>query len=207
MAQELGNWFLGLVVPEAAGLHQLTASVPAGVRRFQPADLHLTVAFLGPCGEAQARQAWDAIAPLRHGPIAVRPSGWRALGRPGRPSAYALTLGEGATQTAALIETWGSAALRAAGRQGDRRPALPHITLARPSRAGGDAAREAMEHWLASAPVPDGSVRLDELGLYRWADQRDRQLFTIALRRRLDHGVRAAWVSHWVPGPPGCWRG
>lgn len=42
-----GNWFVALVVPEQAGLDGVLPSLPPGLRRFQPADRHLTVAFLG----------------------------------------------------------------------------------------------------------------------------------------------------------------
>ena len=101
---EQGNWFVALVVPEQAGLHRLTADLPAGLRRFQPGDLHLTLAFLGACGAERAQLAWRAIADQPQWAITAEAGSWRAMGRPERPSAYALTLGQGAQLAAGLIE-------------------------------------------------------------------------------------------------------
>ena len=189
---EMGNWFVGLVVPEQAGLHRATADLPAGLRRFQPSDLHLTVAFLGACGAERARRAWQAIADQRHPAITVRPGRWRAMGRAERPSAYALTLGQGAQLTAGLMERWRPPLLEAAGLPVEHRHALPHITLARPQRrlepAQAAALQTAMATWMRAASVPDTSFALRELALYCWARDRSGQLFAIDQRRRLDLG-------------------
>ncbi len=77
-----GNWFVALVVPEQAGLDGVLPSLPPGLRRFQPGDRHLSVAFLGACGAERALDAWQAIAACSHPPIAVRHASWRAMGRP-----------------------------------------------------------------------------------------------------------------------------
>jgi 2'-5' RNA ligase len=183
-----GNWFLALVVPEQAALLAATAGLPPGLRRFQPADLHLTLAFLGACGEDRALRAWQAIAPIGHPPIRACAGAWRAMGPPRRPSAYALTLGRGRRLTARLIESCRAAALAGAELPCDDRPPLPHITLARPRlrAVGATDSREAMAAWLRHAPVPGQPFTLEEIGLYRWAEDRGQRLFSIALRRPLD---------------------
>lgn len=179
-----GNWFLALVVPQELRLERAAAGLPPGPLRLAGADLHCTLAFLGSCGEERALLAWQALAQLRHPPISVRPAGWRAMGPPQRPSAWALTLGQGSQLTAGLIERWRPQALAAAGLPADHRHALPHITLARAGRAAG--AREAMTDWIRAAPVPAEPFALREIGLYGWAGDRSTALFRIIRRRPLD---------------------
>lgn len=193
-----GNWFVALVVPEAVLLEQTAATLPDGPRRLVGADLHCTLAFLGPCGEQRALLAWQALARLSHPPITVRPAGWRAMGPPQRPSAYALTLGQGSQLTARLIERWRPLALAAAGLPPEHRHALPHITLARAGRTADTS--QAMVEWLREAPVPPEPFALSEIGLYGWASDRDEQLFRIIRRRPLDqpasndaHAGARAW--------------
>ena len=54
------NWFVGLPVGGAwAGT--AVPPPPPEVRTFHPDDLHLTVAFLGPCGEERALRGWSAL--------------------------------------------------------------------------------------------------------------------------------------------------
>ena len=208
------NWFLALVVPEQAGLSRLLADLPDSVRPFAAADLHITVAFLGPCGQERALRAWQAIAPLRHPAIAVVSGGWRAMGPPDNPSAYALTVepdpdqnqrkddnqlrDRGRNLTAALIERWRQPALKAAGLPPERRAALPHITLARPRRRGLEQERAGIEAWLQQAsgtqasspqaPRPQHHLILREIALYTWDDDRQHQLFRLETRRPLDQG-------------------
>ncbi len=183
---ERPNWFLALPLPLDAGWEHCGSALPPGLRRFDPADLHLTLAFLGPCGEPAALSAWRALAPLRHPAVTVTAGAWLAMGPPRRPSAYALGLAAGRDAVAELIERWGPLALAAAGRPGARRPALPHVSLARPPRRGGEAQRQAMAAWLPGAPSPAGAVRLEHLALYTWSADRRRRLFRIAAQRRLD---------------------
>lgn len=203
------NWFLALVVPEEPALTQLLVDLPDGVRPFAAADLHITVAFLGPCGQERALLAWQAIAPLRHPAIAVVSGGWRAMGPAGNPSAYALTLGpdaalnpsqdpdqvrdRGGQLTAGLIERWRQPALEAAGLPPERRAALPHITLARPRWRGVGQHRAGLEAWWQQAagpraPRPQHGLILREIAIYTWAADRQIQLFRIVIRRPLDQG-------------------
>ncbi|MFZ0406670.1 MAG: hypothetical protein WAM11_00970 [Cyanobium sp.] len=188
------NWFVALVVPQQAGLTRFLVDLPASVRAFDAADLHLTVAFLGPCDQERALLAWRAIAPLRHPALTVVTAGWRLLGPPANPSAYALTLepdpqqpqpGPGSRLSAELIEQWRQPALAAAGLPPERRAALPHITLARPGLRGVGQDRAALEAWLLNAPPPRQSLVLREIALYTWADVRQRQLFRIQAQRPL----------------------
>lgn len=188
------NWFVAAVLPPPAGVEWLAAatSAPAALRRFTPEDLHFTVAFLGPCGEARARAAWAALDALQHPPITIRAGGWRALGPPHRPSAYGLTLSEGHAELAALLQHWGARALAAAGCPAERRALLPHCTLLRPRRREAAPWREPMAQWLTTAPLPPAPVLLQGLGLYTWAADRSQRLFERVSERPL---ASPAWET------------
>lgn len=179
------NWFLALPLPAGADWHGSAATAPLGLRRFAPEDLHLTVAFLGPCGEAAALRAWHAVASLRHPPIRISAAGWRALGPPRQPSAYGVTLGEGHHLLVALLASWGEPALRAAGLPPASRPPLPHVTLLRPRRREAPHWQEPMQAWMATAPLPPASVRLEQLALWTWNQDRSQRLFAPFRRRAL----------------------
>ncbi len=93
------NWFLGLVVPPQRSWEALTADLPAGMRRFAPEDRHLTVAFLGPCGEERPQRPggpWRRCATRRSRRQQTPGVPW---GPADRPSAYGLTLAEGRDAT------------------------------------------------------------------------------------------------------------
>jgi len=181
------NWFLALPLPAEVAPAWLAAAAtaPPPLRRFHPDDLHLTLAFLGPCEEAAALAAWRGLDGLSHPPIAIRAGGWRALGSPKAPSAYGLTLAEGHAELGDLLREWGALALAAAGCPPERRPALPHLTLLRPPRRQAEAWRESMAAWMATAPLPQPPALLSRLALYTWAADRRQRLFRMVRSRAL----------------------
>lgn len=186
---QAANWFLALVLPEPAGWIDAAAAVPSGVRRFHPADLHITVAFLGACGEELGLAAWQAVETMRHPPIWVSAGPWLALGHPSRPSAFGLGLDQGHQAVANLMASWGAAALAAAERPPERRAPLPHVTLARPTRRGGEDARRAMQQWISTAALPPTPALLEHLALFTWAEDRQERLFRVVAQRQLDAEV------------------
>jgi len=181
------NWFLALPLPAEAAPVWLAAAAaaPPQLRRFHPDDLHLTLAFLGPCEAEAALAAWGCLDGLGHPPIAVRAAGWRALGSPEAPSAYGLTLAEGHAELCGLLRGWGALALAAAGAPPERRPPLPHLTLLRPPRRQAADLRAPMAAWMATAPLPQPPVLLRHLALYTWAEDRCERLFRIVRNRTL----------------------
>jgi 2'-5' RNA ligase len=187
------NWFIAFVVPPEAGWHHAGDAMPPGLRRFDPADLHLTLAFLGACPKSLAWCAWEACAPLHQAPITVTAGSWRAMGPAARPTAYALTLQQGREPIARLIEVFGirlremdaGPAAAAGSRAG---PPLPHITMARPRRREAAQARVAMEAWMGGAPIPRDPLSLHTLALYTWTHDRSLRLFRLVAQRDLGPG-------------------
>lgn len=192
------NWFLACPLPAAAGWQAAAAAAPAGLRRYVASDLHLTVAFLGPCDPEQALRAWSRLAGRRVAPIAIKAAAWQALGPPGRPSAYGFTLADGREATAALLSDWGAAALEAAGLASASRRTLPHVTLLRPRRREAEALQAPMRAWMAAAQLPPETALLSELALYTWAEARTQRLFRIQQRRPLAGGGGG---TDWERGP------
>jgi 2'-5' RNA ligase len=170
-------------LPTAAGWVIGADSLAVPLRPLAPEDLHVTLAFLGPCGEERALQAWQAAAALRHPPIGITAGSWRGFGPRRSPSAFGLTLAEGHPQLVELIRGWRHPILRAAGRPPDGREPLPHITLARPPRRSGPAQRARILRLLQDQPLPSGRVDLATLALFTWAaDRRARQFRVVASR-------------------------
>ena len=136
----------------AALARQLAASVDA---RFMPrANYHLTLAFLGDIGEAQARDALDALHDT-HAAWATRtadpqllltPEGLGSFGRP-----HDATLWLGFERTPELMSCADElrAALDTRGLPYDRKAFLPHLTLARRARLTRGALSE------LAFPMPD----------------------------------------------------
>lgn len=129
--------FVALELPEAfadevAALSRRLAVACEG-RFVRPGSHHLTLAFLGEVGEADARRAMDALdaACVGIGPLELAPEGLGTFGR-GRD----VTLWLGIEKDPALEALAGRlrGELAARGLCLDERPFLPHVTLARRAR-------------------------------------------------------------------------
>jgi RNA 2',3'-cyclic 3'-phosphodiesterase len=173
------NWFLGLPVEPDGRLLERLGDPPPRVRVFAPEDLHVTVAFLGPCGEDAARAAWE----LARG--AEAPAGTATLDRvvplgpPRRPSALSALLADGHRAMRDYLAEHRNAWLDVAGARPDPREPLPHCTLARPQRRATAAERQRAVAWGQSLSVGGLPVRLRPLALYTWAEDRRHRLFRI----------------------------
>lgn len=129
--------FIALELPhtfadETAGLARQLSSVVKG--RFSPREnYHLTLAFLGEIGEAQARDAVAALdaACAEVGPVELRPEG---LGHFGRPSDATLWLGIAPSSELVGLCERVRGELTSAAISFDDKPFRPHITLARRAR-------------------------------------------------------------------------
>lgn len=142
----------GAFADEVAGLARGLEAVCAG--RFVSAESHhLTLAFLGEVGEAEARSAMEALdaACADAAPVPLRAAG---LGTFGRPRDATLWLGVERDPWLMALATRVREELFARGLSYDERDFLPHVTLARrvrlPRGALGDLA----------FPLPDEATRV-----------------------------------------------
>lgn len=181
------SWFLGLPV-DGGFMAARVPEVPRGFRRFHPEDLHLTVAFLGACGEEAARRA---LVVLERALAVPRPAIDASLGEVvpmGNPRAYSALsalLVDGRHETEQLIGALRDPLADAAGALRETRAPKPHLTLARPSRGASDAEREAGLVWARAVDLRGVTARLDRIALYTWSADRQDRLFEIVTERPL----------------------
>jgi len=171
-----GSWFIALPVPTDSWWSRVCAP-PASARLFAPADVHLTVAFLGPVDEKAAEAAFELAPQWPTGTLAATLTGVVAMGNPRRPSAFSVMVGEGAEEIARAIASVRDDMCGRAGARCDDRPPLPHVTIARPNRSAGRAEREAMLAWAQALDLGTPRVRLTSLALYTRAEDRSVRLF------------------------------
>lgn len=192
--QQRANWFIGFPILETDWLPSLTQDLPSGLRAFSAADLHVTLAFLGPVSEAKARAAWRRLLQSPPPAMTVRFGPVEAFGNPRQPTAFSLTFGEGQDALKEVLTQLTNVLRVEAGLPPENRAPRPHVTLARPtarSRARRDA-RETTLHveWMRAVAPPTAPVVLREVALYTWAEDRRAQLF---IRRETLTLVSGVW--------------
>ena len=170
------NWFIGLPVPPDGWHDELIASAPDGLRLFAPEDLHVTVAFLGGCGEERASAAWAEATRVEPRTIEARLGRLAAFGNPRRPSALAVKVEEAEAFLRPLLGVRGDAMRQAAGLQPEGREPRAHVTVARVPRRADRGLRDEAKAWIEEREPVDQPVSLERLALYTWAaDRRQRQ--------------------------------
>lgn len=172
-----GNWFIGLrarvlpAVPPA--LHEALAAAPPAVRVFDPADWHLTLSFLGRCGEDEAQRVWQQACALDFPGFAIELGEVVPMGPARRYSALSALVDAGREP----LESWMEEA-RAIGPV-DPRPVKAHLTLARPQRNATEAQRAEALAWGRALPTQGWALLVDQLALFGWAQDRAQRLFAI----------------------------
>lgn len=174
------NWFIGAPVDPGAWYEALPAP-PGGAWKFHRADLHVTVAFLGGCTEAEAHAAWAAVDDWHGSELVAALGPVQPFGR----SALSATLADGHAAVAALIEALRDPARAAAGLGPEARPPTPHLTIARTHRRAGKHERQAARAWAAGLPMDGTLISLSELALYTWSEDRQTRQFRAVARRPL----------------------
>ncbi len=185
------NWFVGLPVDDA-WVPRAIDGIPAGLRTFDGEDLHVTVAFLGDVDADAAYRGWRTVIEHDDGaPRDLGPAFDLTLGRvlpfgpPSKPSALSVVPAEGDEACLGFIAAHRDRALRAAGSPPDRHAIHPHATIARIPRKATDEARAEALAWAESVPPLGVTVRVSEVALYTWTDERRKQLYRIVERRGL----------------------
>jgi 2'-5' RNA ligase len=158
------------------------APFPGGLRAFHPGDLHLTLAFLGACGEERARRALARCDEWSLGPVEVTLGALVPMGPPRRWSALSLLLEAGRERVEAELGRVREGWLEAAGARPERRPPLAHVTVARPRRSATEAERAAALAWARGLDVGAPRLTLGRPALYTWAEDRRERLFRIVER-------------------------
>jgi 2'-5' RNA ligase len=171
------NWFIALPIP-ADAWHE-TLNPPEGVRLFGAGDLHITVAFLGPASEVQACAAFEHAPTFPLPALEVSLANVVALGGARRPSAFAALLGEGRERVERAISEVRERMWLTAGARVDTRPALAHVTFARPERRASQDTAKAARRWALGLELGAPRCRIDRIALYTWSAERRAQLFQI----------------------------
>lgn len=175
------NWFIAL--PVVADWLVLPPPPPA-TRVFAPEDRHFTIAFLGAVTEAQARAAWEALV-WPDPPATVTLGAVVPMGPKRRYSALSALLEEGRDPIERAIAAARGACCTAAGVAVDPRPAVAHLTVARPQRKATDDERAMALAWASSIALPRTPLRLASAALYTWSADREQALFRIVERAAL----------------------
>ncbi len=179
------NWFVGLPVLANHWFEQMVQGAPEGLTRFNGSDLHLTVAFLGACGEEAALRAWRAAPDWPTGALEVSLGAVVPMGNPQRWSALSVLLEDGREEVEAAIGQCRHLFWEAAGAHLDRRPPKAHVTLARPLHDASAEQRQAALTWAAALDLSRVRVELTSLALYTWSNDRRARQFRILERRAL----------------------
>lgn len=182
------NWFFAFPIPGAFAA-QLPPP-PTGFRSFHPEDLHLTLSFLGGCGQAAAERALAALdAATQDQPaqsLAVSLSRVVPMGPKREYSALSALLERGREPCRQLILGLRDVVSVAATGRREARAPVPHVTLARPPRRASADARRAGLLWAAGLDLGGVSAELNRVALYTWAEGgRQQRLFRIFAERPL----------------------
>lgn len=163
---------------------------PAFFRLFHPEDVHLTLSFLGGCGEAAAERALAALdgALARQPPASIDVSlGSVVPMGPARAySALSALLERGQEPTSQLVTSLRDVVSEAALGRREARAPKPHVTIARPRSNATEAARESGLAWAAQLGALGVATTLQRIALYTWSEgNRRERLFRVVAERPL----------------------
>jgi RNA 2',3'-cyclic 3'-phosphodiesterase len=170
--------FVALELPDSVR-QSLTALDPGlrGVRWLNPAQMHLTLSFLGPVGPAEEEKLCEGLSAIRWSAFFLPIAGAGVFPGRGRPRIVWIGVGSGHPHLFQLHKRVQEAAL-AAALEPDLRPWHPHITLARCRDVSPQTLRPFLKAnadreiglihvesfaLFSSRPGPDGSVYTREL--------------------------------------------
>lgn len=174
----MANWFVGLPVPPGDWFSQVRFEPPS-VRLFHPQDLHITVAFLGACGEERARAAFRTGRQWPIQGFTVALGRVQPFGNPKRLSALSASLAEPNERLEEAILEVRDGMTHAAQAKREHRHPRPHVTVARVHRKATPAEQQRALAWMDALHVGTPTVELGPLSLYTWAANRRHRQFQI----------------------------
>ena len=181
------NWFFAF--PIGGAFVSELPPLPPRFRRFHPDDVHLTLTFLGGCGEQAAERALRALDELivssQQRPIEVSLGEVTRMGHGRAYSALSALLAGGREETERYIAATRDALTEAALGRREKRAPKAHVTLARPLRNATEAHRQAGLAWAAALDLRSVHTTLDRIALYTWPEDRRERLFRIVAERRI----------------------
>jgi 2'-5' RNA ligase len=181
------NWFFAFPLEGSFVLD--LPQVPSGFRRFHPDDVHLTLAFLGGCGEDGARRALLALDErLRTAPLPALDVSLAEIVPMGPKPAYSALsalLGLGRNEATAYVASTRDVLTDAALVRREQRAPKPHVTVARPPVRANEARRAEGLDWARSIDLSAVVCRIDRIALYTWHENRGERLFRIVEERAL----------------------
>ncbi len=174
----MANWFIALPVA-GTGWFDRIPTAPPHVRCFAESDLHMTVAFLGNVDETRARATFELAQEWPLGSVEATLGCVQPMGDPRRASALSILLEPPAPAIESAIASVRDGMLERAGVRPDRRPPLPHITLARIGRKAKPPQRRRAIAWAKSIDLGHPRIRVTQIALYTWSRDRKTSLFRI----------------------------
>jgi 2'-5' RNA ligase len=182
------NWFLAFPLDGRFVLD--LPALPPSFRLFHPEDVHLTLSFLGGCGQAAAERALQALdtalgeTPL--GGVDVSLGEVVPMGPKREYSALSALLERGRTEMTEHIAALRDVASEAALGRREKRAPKPHVSIARPQRRATEAARAAGLLWATALDLRAVEATLNRIALYTWSEgNRRERLFRIVAERSL----------------------
>jgi 2'-5' RNA ligase len=118
-------------------------------------------------------------------PVSGSFTGVEPLGNPRKPSALCAIVDLGRVEISEMITDARGPVLAAAGAPEDRRPPLPHMTLARVQRRASASERREALRWARGIDLRGLTFTVSEVALYTWAEDRQERLFKTVERREL----------------------
>lgn len=164
----MANWFIGFPV-SAEGWFERLSPPPDGVRLLVPADLHMTLAFLGPVEAPRAHRAFESLPCGTIGAFEIELGSIVPMGPPRRFSALSAQVGILSADAPALLSTLSSlrdGLLEVAGLAPDRRAMRLHVTLARLGKRASREERNRALAWAASEKLGTPRLRIDRVALF-----------------------------------------
>lgn len=182
------NWFLAFPV-DGKFVLELPAPPPS-FRLFHPEDVHVTLSFLGGCGEEAAFKGLSALesalAASPQTPIHVSLAEVVPMGAKREYTALSALLAAGRTETEACMARLRDVVSEAAIGRREKRAPKAHVTVARPGRRVTEQGREQGLQWAAQLDLRHISGELNRVALYTWSEgNRRERLFRIVAERTL----------------------